>query len=175
MREEKEFDWLSLIEGILFILLSLLAFRNPNTSLRIIVVLFALVAIVNGIFSIMTRNRIKDWIGYHGTIFLVLGILEIIVGIILMFNTNAGLVALSYIFSFWFLTDSVRNLFLLDGVRLISKGYYWFSLILNVLGLFIGISLFFDPIVSLLTLSFLIGFYFMIIGIFYIIRAFRTV
>src|SRR5699024_1031399 len=172
INEKKVFDWLSLLAGILFILISFMSFRNPGFSLRTIVLLFAIVAITNGILGIITRNRIKNWTGYRGNIFLVLGILEILVGIILLFNLDVGILALSYVFSIWFIADSIRNLFLLQGVRLVRSGYYWFSLILNVIGIFIGISLFFDPIISMLSLSFLIGLYFLLSGIFYIVRAF---
>lgn len=68
-----------------------------------------------------------------------------ILGIVLMFNLYVGVMALAYVFALWFVIDSIRNLVILNEVRLVSTAYYWFSLILNI----IGISLFFDPIVSI--------------------------
>ncbi|HAP7645602.1 TPA: hypothetical protein IVV33_002984, partial [Enterococcus faecium] len=50
---------------------------------------------------------------------------------------------------------------------------YWFTIIVNILGILLGIFLLFNPISSALTLSFLVGFYFMLFGITHIVYAFR--
>ncbi|HAP9234537.1 TPA: hypothetical protein IWI47_001253, partial [Enterococcus faecium] len=57
--------------------------------------------------------------------------------------------------------------------RGVSEGYYWFTIIVNILGILLGIFLLFNPISSALTLSFLVGFYFMLFGITHIVYAFR--
>jgi uncharacterized membrane protein HdeD (DUF308 family) len=172
MYEEKRFDWSSLILGIIFVVVSLMAFQNPGSSLKALVIYLAITAIINGLTSIFIRNRVKQFTGFKATALLTLGILEVILGIVLMFNLYVGVMALAYVFALWFVIDSIRNLVTLNEVRLVSTAYYWFSLILNIIGIFIGISLFFDPIVSMLTLSFLVGFYLMLTGIFYIVQAF---
>lgn len=172
MYEKNRFDWSSLILGVLFLIISLMAFKNPGSSLVAIVIYFAITAIINGITSIFIRNQVKQVTGFKATALLILGILEVVLGIVLMFNLHVGIMALAYVFAMWFVIDSVRNLFMLSEARLISTAYYWFSMIVNIIGIFIGFSLFFDPIVSMLTLSFLVGFYLMLMGIFYVVRAF---
>ncbi|KAF1302904.1 DUF308 domain-containing protein [Enterococcus saccharolyticus] len=172
--EKKNFDWMSLLLGILFMLTALVTFRNPGTSLTAIVIYLAITAIINGAASLLIRRKVKQLTGLKFTMFLVLGIIEIIVGIVLMFNLNAGILALAYVFAIWFVIDSIRNLIVLNEISGDRKAYYWFSLIVNVLGIFVGFSLFFDPIVSMLTLSFLVGFYLLLLGIFYFVHAFSN-
>lgn len=160
--------------GILFLLVSLVAFQNPETSLVAIVIYFAVTAIINGIYSLFIRTRIKEFTGYRFTGFLVLAIAEILIGLVLLFRLDTGIIALAYVFALWFIMDSVRNLFLLGPTRLVSVPLYWFSMIVNILGIFVGFSLIVDPIVSLLTISFLVGFYFLMNGLIYIVGAFSN-
>lgn len=86
---------------------------------------------------------------------------------------NASVLALPFVFAIWFIVDSIFGLFNLDLARQHSNGYFWFSLIIDILGIIVGFMLLFNPISSALTLSFLVGFYFMMWGITQIVYAFR--
>ncbi len=90
-----------------------------------------------------------------------------------LFNIGAGVVALPFVFAVWFIADSVFALLAADLAKGVSNGYYWFTVIVNILGIILGIMLLFNPISSALTLSFLVGFYFMLFGITHIVYAFR--
>jgi len=171
MNEKKSVNWGGVILGVLLIIVSLLSFRNPQGSLYGIIIFFALIAILNGVFSILIRTQIKNLTGYKNTAFLVLGILEILVGIIFMFRLNVGVVALAYVFAFWFIMDSIRNLFFLDHARNFGQGHYWLTLIISIIGVVIGVALFVNPLVSALTISFIVGAYLMLFGILYIINS----
>ncbi|EPH72678.1 hypothetical protein D929_01898 [Enterococcus faecalis 02-MB-P-10] len=166
-------DWVSLLIGILFILTSLLSFQNPAGDLVGLVLVFASLAIVKGIYELYARYSIKKISGKKSYLLVVLGILDILIGVYLLFNLDVGLVALPIVFAIWFLIDSILNLFTLDFARAISTGYFWFTLIINILGIIVGIMLLFDPLTSALTLSFLVGVYFMMAGIISLIYAFR--
>ena len=65
--EKRSFNWMSLLIGILFVLVSLVTFQNPGTSLVAIVIYFAVTAIVNGIYSLFVRSKIKEFTGYRST------------------------------------------------------------------------------------------------------------
>ncbi|KFN91721.1 hypothetical protein TMUPMC115_1243 [Tetragenococcus muriaticus PMC-11-5] len=110
MDKQRSVNWSGLILGILFILISLLAFNNPQGNLSAIVFFFAVLAITNGIFSIVIRNQIKNMTGFRVTIFLILGIIELLLGIVLLFNLSAGIIAVTYVFAFWFIAGALRNL-----------------------------------------------------------------
>ncbi|MBF8807084.1 MAG: DUF308 domain-containing protein [Enterococcus lacertideformus] len=173
MKERKNLDWGSLLLGILFVLVSLMSFQDPVGNLVAIVFVFAIFAFLKGVFELFVRNRMKELTGYKGKMPLIIGIIDILVGIFFLFNIGAGVVALPFVFAIWFIADSILGLFTADLAKGISAGHYWFTVIINILGILLGIMLLFNPISSALTLSFLVGFYFMIFGINHIVYAFR--
>ncbi|MGC6769100.1 HdeD family acid-resistance protein [Enterococcus sp. LJL51] len=167
-------DWGSLLLGILFVLTALLSFQDPAGNLIAIVMVFAVFAIFKGIFELIGRNRLKQLTGYRAYAPIVLGVIDMIIGIYFLFNLGVGVSVLPYIFAIWFIVDSVFGLFTLELARAFNTGYYWFTLIVDILGIILGFILLFNPLSSALTLSFLVGFYFMMFGITHIVYAFRS-
>lgn len=170
--QQGTFNWSLFLLGILYILIAILSFNMPGANLLALVIIFAVRAFLKGAFEIFIRNRWQNITGQKGTATLVLGVLDIIIGIFFLFNLHAGLTILPYIFAAWFILDSIHTLMIGDIYRLASDGFYWLKLIMSILGFILGIILLFVPITSALTLAFLIGFYFMSIGINYIVEVF---
>ena len=166
-------DWGALILGVLFILTSLLSFQDPAGNLVAIVLFFAMFAIIKGIFEIFVRNRMKELTGYKSYAPVVLGVIDILIGIYFLFNLNIGVAALPFIFALWFIIDSIFGLFTLDLAKAVSTSYFWLTMIVDIMGIIVGFILLANPLSSALTLSFLVGFYFMMFGITNIIYAFR--
>ncbi|ULQ59633.1 DUF308 domain-containing protein [Brucepastera parasyntrophica] len=161
---KRKFGWGSFIVGILYIIVALIAFRNPLADMLAITMIFGIMAIVSGIVLIINRN---------GTIYrIVLGVINIIFGIIFLFNLGLTASVLPYVFAVWFIAYAIANLFNLKYVRMMGKGYFWLSLIINILCIIVGIMLLFNPISSALTIAFLAGFYFLATGIEAIVYAF---
>ncbi|EOL49227.1 acid-resistance membrane protein [Enterococcus phoeniculicola] len=173
MEQKRGVDWGNLLMGILFVIVALFSFQNPAGDLIAIVMVFAIFALLKGIFEIFARNKWKELTGYKAKMPLLVGIVDILIGVFFLFNIRAGVLALPFVFAIWFIMDSVLGLFALDLAKSISNGYYWFTLLVNVLGIFLGVILLFNPLSAALTLSFLVGFYFMMFGITHIVYAFR--
>lgn len=161
---KKGFGWGYLILGILFIIASLVAFANPASNLEALAFIFGFVAIMDGIWLIINRRQ-------H-SLRIVAGIIDIIIGIIILVNIAATIVALPILFAIWFIVDSLFRLFTLGYTKALGAGYFWFSLIVNILGVILGILLLFNPFAAVLTISFLVGFYLMLIGVELVIVAF---
>ena len=157
--------WSEIIVGIIFLIAAYFAFISPVTTLLSFAILFGLAAIFRGIIAIIGYSDLKKITGQNATLALVIGILEIIVGIVFLFNMGLAVSVLAYTFAFWFIIDSVSGLLNVNRTRALGNGAYWFSFIINLLGVVIGISLLFNPITAGLTLSFLVGFYFLLFGI----------
>lgn len=172
--EKRRFNWMSLIVGILFLVVSFILLINPSFSLEWIVIYVAIVAIVEGVLELFFRHQLHKQLGIENKhwVSLVMGILLIVLGIVLLFNISFGMEVLPYIFAFWFVIDSVDNLFLLDFARLVGKGYYWFTLIASLLGIFLGVWLFMNPVASSVVCCYLVSLFFMWFGIQYIWEAF---
>ena len=77
-----------------------------------------------------------------------------------------------YVFAIWFLIDAFMGLFDLGWIKKLSNNFFWLTLVSSTIGIIIGFMLLVSPIVSALTLSFLVGFNLLNVGITYIIRAF---
>lgn len=165
-------NWGNLVVGIIFILASLISFINPTSNLIAVVIVFAISAIIDGLYQLLIRRRIKEAIGYRSNIMIVIGIIDIVVGIILIMNIGKSIVALSYLFALWFILRSLEGLLTSGLAKYISREYYWLKIILSIFGIVIGILLFKNPLSSQLTISFLIGANFMFIGILNMIEAF---
>lgn len=165
-------DWASLILGILFVIAAFIAFRDPVGDLKALVWVFGVFAIIKGIFEIFIRSRLRR-VTDNALIFpLIMGIVDIMLGLFFLMNSFAGMVTLGYLFAFWFIFDSIMGLMTANLSRQISNGYFWFSVIVNVIGILLGIYLLFNPLAALLTLSFLVGFYFLMFGLVRIVYAF---
>ncbi len=170
----KKIDWIELIIGILFFILSLAAFNDPTGSLVSITIYIGIITIIKGLFYLFFYYKLKKIAKKNTVSFIFVGVLDIILGAVLLSNISYGVIALPFIFSIWFLTDSIGNLFSLDMAREISSGYFWFSLIINIIGIMLGISLLYNPIISALTLSFIVGSYLMIVSFSLVAHAFNA-
>lgn len=155
--KKRNIGWGYLLIGILFVIVAIISFSTPLANLGALAYAFAFVAIFNGIWLIINRSQ-------H-TLRLVAGIIDIIIGIFILFNITAAVIALPYIFAIWFILDSLFRLLTVGVTRLFGTGYFVLSLILNILGIIVGIMLLFSPALSASILSFLVGFYLMMAGV----------
>lgn len=171
-KSKNGFNWWSLVIGIIYIILAFLAFNNPIEGASLVIYLFAFAVIFKGITQIMIRNRLKEYTGITNNWLIVIGIIDIIIGVFLLFNVTTGVLALPIIFAVWFIIDSVIALFSARGIRKYNKRNFWMIVILSLLSIVVGIMLIFNPIASILTVAYLIGIYFLLNGISYIIQAF---
>lgn len=162
---KKQFNFGSFILGLLFIITALIAFKNIGSSLLSFVFIFAIFAIIKGCYELFIRRGLQELTGIKTYFPIIAGIVDIVIGIYLLFNLDIGLAVLPFVFAIWFIVDSLCGLFTLGIAQSISTGYFWFSLIINILGVLVGIMLLSNPITSALTLNYLIGFYLMLFGI----------
>lgn len=172
MDNTNNFDLGRLLIGIFAIIVSIVAFRNPMASLVTIVIWYGVFAIFRGIMEFVLRNRLKDAGANNYNILMASAIINIIFGILLLFNIEIGVLTLPVIFAIWFMIDSIMGIFLAKPIKAVNNGMYWFTVILNVLGAIVGFMLIRNPLSSMFTVAFLVGFYFMLVGIRHIIQAF---
>ncbi|WP_314060875.1 DUF308 domain-containing protein [uncultured Vagococcus sp.] len=157
--------------GALFLWVSVLAFQNPGSDLIGLVLFFSLSAIIKGGLELVERKKMVAVEGRHANQMVVIGIIDLLVGVFFLFHIALGVMISPFIFAIWFISDSVFSLMSL-GLMKQRGGRYWFSLVAGVIGIILGVMLFFNPIVSAITLAFLIAFYFLLTGINYLINAF---
>ena len=176
MRRKSGFGWLELILGILLVILGIFSMINPNTALTGIVIVYGIAAIVIGISDIMMYVRVERYTGFGPMVSLIGGILSVMSGVMLLVYPNAGKWVLSLLFPIWFIAHCISRLAHLSSMRIYMENFaYYLTLILNILGLILGFMMIFHPLISLLSVSYIIGFYLILLGIDCIVIAFSKI
>ena len=176
MRRKSGFGWLELILGILLVILGIFSMINPNTALTGIVIVYGIAAIVIGISDIMMYVRVERYTGFGPMVSLIGGILSVMSGVMLLVYPNAGKWVLSLLFPIWFIAHCISRLAHLSSMRIYMENFaYYLTLILNILGLISGFMMIFHPLISLLSVSYIIGFYLILLGIDCIVIAFSKI
>ena len=176
MKRKNGFGWSELIVGVLLILLGIFAFIRPESTLTGAVVIYGVIAIVMGIEDLVVYARLSRFIGFGPMLSLISGILSVMCGVMLLANPNVGKWALTILLPIWFIAHCISELTRTNLIRLIGNPfYYYFSLILNILGLVLGFVMIFSPALSFVTLRaicYMVAIYLILFGIESIIAAF---
>lgn len=168
----KNIRWSSIIIGILFVIVAILAVSFPIQNIVAITWLIGIFFIANGIMEIFFRRLTKAFVGISGGWTILLGILNVIFGLLLIIFPSAGSTFIVYVFAFWFIFSSVLGIFVVTPEERTSKWYHFFSVLINIIGVIAGIILLFNPLLGALAVSFFVGVMFLLIGINYIFDAF---
>lgn len=156
--------WIFLVIGILMIIGAIWMFKTPIESFVGLTVFFSMLIFISGILTIIYaighRDEIENWGLYLGG-----GILDIIVGFILLKYPGVTMVLFSLFVGFWLL---FRGVFMISGsFKMKKEGFNNWGWIL-VFGILTTIFAFFaiiNPIVGASYLVFTLAFAFLLLGI----------
>lgn len=149
MRNRSAFGWGELVVGIALVVLGIFTFARPSSALTGIVFVYGLLAVVTGIADIAFYVKIERHTGFGPVVSLITGILSILAGILLLFNPDAVKWAMALLFPLWFITHCISRLTHLPVIRLTAgSGYYYCTLIVNILGLILGFVMIVNPMLS---------------------------
>ncbi|GAK48512.1 hypothetical protein LOSG293_340160 [Secundilactobacillus oryzae JCM 18671] len=165
------FDWHEFITGVLFIVAAFALLSAPKVSAIVLAFLMAVMAILSGLTTLAAYTKLRDYVNGRAIVALIIGILDILIGLVFLFDYQSAIVTLGYLFGLWFIFDSVERLLVISHIRQRSS-FYWISLILNILGLVAGILVFIHPWVAVLSINFMIVAYLLIFGVNAILVAF---
>ncbi|MCI5812872.1 MAG: DUF308 domain-containing protein [Limosilactobacillus coleohominis] len=171
-RVNKNFDWASFVLGILFVILGCVSMYHVDTTLRFVSILFGIGAILKGIYEIWLRQTVDNLLNHKSVWLIVMAILDIILGIIFLFFHSVGALTIAYVFAIWFIIDCFGQLQVASFYREFRKGYYWLLVVLNVIGIVLGIVLLFNPMLSAIMLVWLIATFLILIGVLAIVASF---
>jgi len=156
--------WIFLVIGILMIIGAIWMFKTPIESFVGLTVFFSMLIFISGILTIIYaighRDEIENWGLYLGG-----GILDIIVGFILLKYPGVTMVLFSLFVGFWLL---FRGIFMISSsFKMKKEGVHNWGWIL-VFGILTTIFAFFaiiNPIVGASYLVFTLAFAFLLLGI----------
>lgn len=176
MKKWSGFGWLEFVEGVLLLLLSIFTLIRPDSALTGFVVVYGVVAVIMDVADILLYVKVSRFTGFGPIVSLLSGTLSVMAGVMLLVYPNAGKMVMSFLFPFWFIAHCISRLANLNKIRFFAGEFtYYFTLILNILGLVLGMMMILDPWFSLLSIRFIISIYLFLLGADCIILAFSKV
>lgn len=162
--------YMPLIAGILLIILGIWTIATPVESYVALSVVFAIGFLVGGIFEVAfaIANKQKDW-GWS----LVLGILNIIVGILLLANPAISMVTLPYYVGFVLLFRSISGIASAYEMKQYGILDWGTLMVIAVLGVIFSFILLWNPIFAGANVVVWTAIVFFVIGIYMIYYATR--
>lgn len=172
MKWRSGFGWLELIIGIALIVFGIVAFVNPNIALGGLVFAYGIATIIMGISDIILYIRIERFTGFGPILSLISGIFSVMSGIMLIAYPNMGMIVILFLLPIWFISNCISWLANLNHVRFIAgNNMYYFSLIVNIIGLVLGLLMLLHPLFATEVLRYFISAYLILLGIEAIILA----
>lgn len=171
-RKSFGFDWGQFITGILFLIAAFVIMRYPLATLKTVTFIFAVVAIIRGIAILAGYSTLRQLTGKLAWVSLLMGIFDLVIGVIFLVNSNFGVATITMMFAIWFLVDSVGSLFNVGHLRIAGTGWFVLYLVLDILAVIVSLMLFMQPVVAAITLVTLLSMFFVLFGIECIVLAF---
>ena len=173
MRRRSGFGWLELAIGIILIALGVLAFVKPDLALTSLVFAYGAAAVVMGVADIILYIEVERYTGLGPILSLIAGILSVMSGVMLVVYPRTGVVVLTVLFPIWFIAHCISRLVHLGHIRFVGgNGLYYFTLVINIIGLILGLMMFMSPLLTLTTIRCFASLYLILLGIDSVVMAF---
>ena len=164
--------WLSLIVGVLFIIVGIWIFRTPVASYMSLSLLFSISIFISGIFGIIfaisNRNRMEGW-GWY----LAGGILDLVVGILFVSHPLMTMTIIPFYVGFWVLFRGVLGIGLSFQLKHFGVPNWGWLLLFGILTLLFSFLLLMNPAFAILSIVYMTGIAFIVMGVFRMILAFE--
>jgi uncharacterized membrane protein HdeD (DUF308 family) len=163
--------WMLALRGVAAILFGIIVFAAPGIALSALVLVWAVYALVDGVFTIASalQNRTNNprwWVQ------LLEGIIGILAGIGVILFPPLAIEVLYYVIAFWAIFTGVLEIIAAIQLRKEIEGEFWLGLS-GLLSIIAGILLIVFPLTGLLVLTWLLGGYAIMFGVIMILLAFR--
>jgi uncharacterized membrane protein HdeD (DUF308 family) len=163
--------WALLLRGIAAVIFGLLAFFWPGLTGFALVILFGAYAFVDGIFALVSAIRAAE-AHERWWAFALEGIVGLVIAAIVLFRPGIAALALYYTIAIWAILTGIFEIVAAIQMRALVPSEFW--LILGgILSIVFGVLLFVFPLIGILTVIYLIGFYAILFGIVMIVFSFR--
>lgn len=174
VNQRRKFNWPSFIIGILFVIFAIISFIHPDRSLHLLSVLVGIGSIIKGIYELWF-NRFLAQLRNTGSGWLIaMGIIDIILGLVFVFYRGFGAIVIATIFAVWFIFESASGMVVSPLVATVMPGIGFLNIFFGVIMVILGVIMLFSPMLSALTLVWLISAYLLMLGIVLIVHSFST-
>jgi uncharacterized membrane protein HdeD (DUF308 family) len=150
--------WVFVLRGILFILLGIYVFMSPASAYIALSFLFGLAILLAGVAELMHAYQYRGSAnrGWH----LFIGIVDIILGLVLMNHLAASMDILRIIVGIYFIFRGLT----IFNLRGLGRGLWWVTLA-GVIVLLFGIMVLVNPVFGAITIVIWTGSAFIVMGL----------
>jgi uncharacterized membrane protein HdeD (DUF308 family) len=157
MVQTKSSKW-NLVAGIVMLFLGGVIWVNPLDTMLALAFYIGLGFVIAGIFYILASMNIKS--GWY----LLVGVLDLLVGGILMANLGVTAASLPVIVALWCLTVGVIQIIGAFEIKRYGLPWGWSGL-MGILGIVFGLIILAYPIIGAVTISTVVGLYAVMFGL----------
>ncbi len=154
--------WLLAIRGVVAILFGILVFFWPTLAWLMVVVSFAIYALIDGVFAIATAVN-GQATGEVWWALILEGVLGIAAGVLAIFYPGITQLALLWVIAFWAIATGIMEIVAAIRLRKEITGE-WFLAGSGVLSVIFGIALLVSPVAGAIAIAWLIGAYAIVFG-----------
>ena len=157
--------WAFLMRGIAALLFGILAIARPGMSLALLLVLFAVYVLVDGVFALLAALR---HVGGPWWALVLEGVIGIGAALIAFSLPGPTALALLYLIAAWAIITGIAKLIAALWLRRVIERE-WLLVLSAILSLVFGVFLALQPGAGLLTVVWLIGAYAIVFGVLLIV------
>ena len=163
--------WLMLLRGLVAIGFGILIFLKPQISLEVLVYLFGIYVLVEGILGVSVAIQARDELSSWGVL-LIWGLLGIAVGILAFVRPGITALALLFYIALWAIATGFLEIVTAVRLREVIKDE-WLLVLAGLLSVAFGVALIARPEAGALAVLWLIGAYAILFGILIVVFAFK--
>lgn len=164
--------WTTLVVGILFLCFGVWMLSTPVTSYVALAVIFSILMFVSGIsetyFAVAYRKHYKRW-GWY----LTGGIIDLIIGALLIIYPLLSLAVLPFFVGFWLLFRGIIAIASAIELRDYANRSWGWLLLTGIITVFFSFFVFANPLFGSISVVLITSFAFIAMGIYNIVLAFR--
>ena len=162
--------WL-VISGVISLILGVVVIAYPTATLATLAIILGIGILATGVLQLASYFSYKEALKNPGWT-LVAGILDIVIGLLLLFNPVATTLTIPFIIGFWALFASITRI--AGSVTLKQLGFknWWVALLIGILGIIIAFCILAHPVLGALLVTTYIGAFFIFWGVSALVEAF---
>ena len=163
--------WMVLVKGIFAISIGIFAWGWPVPTLWVLVILFGIFSLVDGIFTIVlsstSRKFIKNW-GWS----LAAGLAGTTIGFLILFWPVMTALMLLYFIAAWIMIMGILHI--ANAIRQRKETLWGWPLAIGIMSIVFSIVLFASPLAGAIALLWIWGIFAIVYGVLMCIKAYRT-
>src|SRR5688500_17395411 len=148
MQQKTRIRWSRLLIGVFFVIIGVFIISFAEENLFAITWLIGIVFVINGLIEIFVRRNMNQATQKGSTLLIVLGIINIIIGMLILFNLVTSTTFIVYLFAIWFIINAVLNIFTITPAEGSNKRFRMVSILLNIIEIILGVILLFNPLIA---------------------------